>query len=196
MAPETGSFTDPRDGKVYTTVRIAEKWIMAENLAYKPVQGNYWVYNNDTNNISLYGYLYDWETAKKVAPEGWHLPSRKEWTVLNKSLGLNKVTLNKDSERNTTNFEKLLPGGISGFNAVFGGNCLYNGNLFIQIDTIGKFWSSTGSADGPYLFYVARPNSEFHNKTGITGIRNHNHPLAGESVRLIQDQMLLSAKSH
>jgi uncharacterized protein (TIGR02145 family) len=38
------------------------------NLAYKPKEGNFWAFNNDSGNVTKYGYLYDWETAKKVAP--------------------------------------------------------------------------------------------------------------------------------
>ncbi len=60
---------------------------MAENLAYKPDNGEYWAYDNKDSNIAIYGYLYDWETAMDIAPEGWHLPSRKEWKSIQKKLG-------------------------------------------------------------------------------------------------------------
>ena len=86
--PETGNFTDSRDGKEYKTVKIGDQWIMAENLAYKPDSGNFWAYENNDSNIAIYGYLYDWETAMNIAPEGWHLPSRKEWKAVRKSLGV------------------------------------------------------------------------------------------------------------
>ena len=79
-AQETGTFTDARDGKVYETAKIGNTVWMTQNFAYKPNQGNYWAYVNDeffAINAKL-GYLYDWNTASKIAPKGWRLPTVKE----------------------------------------------------------------------------------------------------------------------
>jgi uncharacterized protein (TIGR02145 family) len=60
---------------------------MAENLSYKPSSGKYWANENQSFNITKYGYLYDWETACKVCPIGWSLPYASDWDLLMKTLG-------------------------------------------------------------------------------------------------------------
>lgn len=96
-----GHFTDSRDTRTYKTVKIGNQEWMAENLAYLPkvcpenMHCGYWVYGvKDTNRIDAintenfrkYGVLYDFETAQNVCPEGWHLPSDKEWGTLMKNI--------------------------------------------------------------------------------------------------------------
>lgn len=83
------TLTDPRDGKTYRTVRILNKIWMAENLDYE--MGNSWYYKNNCGYGSEYGRLYDLETAVKISPPGWHLPTNREWRVMINALGGNRI---------------------------------------------------------------------------------------------------------
>lgn len=81
----SGTFIDNRDGHVYKWVKIGTQIWMAENLTYDAGSGS-WNYFNDPA-YATYGRLYDWETAKKACPAGWHLPDDSEWTILTDYVG-------------------------------------------------------------------------------------------------------------
>jgi len=117
-----GTFTDARDNHVYKWVGIGEQVWMAENLAYKPSSGNYWAYNNDQNNITIYGYLYDWETACNVCPSGWHLPSDAEWTKLTNYLGGEEIAGGKLKATTGWNSPNSGADNSSGFSGLPGGS--------------------------------------------------------------------------
>lgn len=122
VAQPTGTFTDPRDGKVYKTVKIGTQTWMAENLDFKAESGC-WAYNNDQNNVKTYGYLYNWKTAKKVCPSGWHLPSKDEWSALLTYFGGEESAGDKLKEAGTVHWQKPVSAATneSGFTAIPGG---------------------------------------------------------------------------
>lgn len=136
------TFTDPRDGKVYQTVKIGNQIWMAENLAYAPSSGNYWAYDNDNSNVETYGYLYDWETACDVCPDGWHLPTDAEWTELTDYLGENAG--GKLKETGTTHWNTQNTGATNetGFTALPGGY-RYDNGAFSGIGFLGYWWGAT-----------------------------------------------------
>jgi uncharacterized protein (TIGR02145 family) len=106
-----GSFTDARDGETYRTIKIGNQVWMAENLRYKTEDS--FAPGNEESNVAQYGRLYKWTTAlnipaeyqeqspakdinmyreikadnyQGIAPEGWHIPSIKEWETLMENL--------------------------------------------------------------------------------------------------------------
>jgi uncharacterized protein (TIGR02145 family) len=133
-----------------------------------------WCYNGEH-----YGKLYNWyavNDSRGLAPEGWHIPSDKEWTALVKALGENpgkkmKSTWGWHDKGNGTN--------SSGFSGLPGGSRVYCGP-FYGIGEIGYWWSATeygtGSAFGRGLSYGSGP-----------GLRHDVTKESGLSVRCVKD---------
>lgn len=139
------TFIDDRDGQTYKVVKIGNQYWMAENLAFKPDTGTYWAYDNDQSNVEIYGYLYDWETAKNVCPTGWHLPTDAEWTTLSDYLGKTDEIGCKLKEIDTIHWDSPNIGATneSGFTALPGGRCTSSYPSFFDIGIFGFWWSST-----------------------------------------------------
>lgn len=115
-----GEFIDSRDNRVYKFVKIGTQVWMAENLAFKPNFGNFWAHGNKLSNVETYGYLYDFNTACKVCPKGWHLPNDLEWQQLIDYVGkkpgiILKARSGFDNYGNGTNNYgfSALPGGCA-----------------------------------------------------------------------------------
>ncbi len=151
--------TDNRDGKTYKIVEIGNQVWMAENLAYYTSNGC-WAYDNKQSNVNKYGYLYNWETAKKVCPDGWHLPNDNEWKKLEMYLGMSQADADDTDYRGINIGSKLASNssvwnsgslirnseiGTSGFSAFPGGYRSSSGN-FNYIGSYGLWWGSTASS--------------------------------------------------
>ena len=166
--PNCGTVTD-RDGNVYKTVIIGSQCWMRENLrTTKYADGTaillgtstnsstpYRYYpNNNSSNVSTYGYLYNLAAAlyneecssnnpsgvQGICPDGWHLPSSLEWWDLRDTLQLEPSHHCNDNDQNLA---KALASS-SGWNS-HGGTCTVGNDLTAN--------NSTGFSSVPAGFY-------------------------------------------
>ncbi len=75
-----------RNGDPIPQAKTDAEW----EAAGKNKQSAWCYYNNDPANESKYGKLYNWYAvidARGLAPEGYHIPTDKEWTILVNYLG-------------------------------------------------------------------------------------------------------------
>ena len=135
--------TDERDGKTYKTVEIGNQVWFAENLAYNSGTGCT-AYKNEDINVDLYGYLYNWETAINVCPDGWHLPTKNDFETL----------INNTGGESEASYNALIPSGNSGFNILFGGYANLHGSFFGYEDNTYFWTKSPNYADRRYCFQV------------------------------------------
>jgi len=135
-APSVSTFKDSRDGKTYKSVKVGDKTWMAENLNFATKGSK--CYENKDANCAKYGRLYDWETAQKACPAGWHLPKDDEWTTLMVVVGDEtagtklKSTAGWNKNGNGTN--------DFGFSALPGGYGSSGGSFF-GVGSAGGWWS-------------------------------------------------------
>ena len=154
-----GTFIDSRDGETYRTVKIGKQIWMAENLRFN-AEGSF-APNGNEENVQKYGRLYTWTSAldipssfadeslttdlqmvnrireknyKGIAPEGWHIPSNKEWEELVAQLKFKGEDLRSACIRHKPGKDSL------GFFALPAGYRFNNG-AFWHFGDRARFWS-------------------------------------------------------
>jgi uncharacterized protein (TIGR02145 family) len=177
------TFTDSRDGKKYRAVDIGPLTWMAENLNFN-AKGSV-CYDNKPANCQKYGRLYNLETAMKICPKDWHLPSDAEWRILLYLAGVKddagkKLKAKSGWKENGNGTDALgfsaLPGGSGRLNRDFH-NVVYD---YYYVGEWGEWWTATEGftiyARLMHIMYDAGVNSG-HN----------NDPANLFSVRCVQD---------
>ncbi|MBV6644733.1 MAG: hypothetical protein KI790_04760 [Cyclobacteriaceae bacterium] len=138
---KNGSFTDPRDGEVYQTitfiktsgnVSIERTWF-AENTRYN-VPGSY-CYNDTDAYCEKFGRLYNYKGANKACPDGWHVPTIKEWNHLFDFFG---------GWHNAG--KHLVEGGESDMHMLYGGFG-EPGHIFKDLTFSGNWWDNELKGD-------------------------------------------------
>ncbi|MDW3646522.1 MAG: caspase family protein [Bacteroidia bacterium] len=139
--PEFDTFEDPRvkpgseSSEKYRTLVLNGLIWMAEDMNYETEEGSWLV----ENEYGSYSRLYTWETAMKVCPQGWRLPSDEEWKSLAESFG-EKMDGGWEEP-----YAQLIDGGLTGFNVKHAGWMEEEGiHKGIQTEEEhAKYWTST-----------------------------------------------------
>jgi uncharacterized protein (TIGR02145 family) len=215
-------FIDPRDGNEYKTVWINGQCWFKENLRYlprveAPAYPYYSVYAyygtsveqaKATANYRNYGVLYAGYTLKDACPDGWHVSTDQEWTLLTDYLQA-KHNLHPSSETDIAPLVTLL-NSCRQVQSPLGGDCdTYEHPRWIQHDAFygqdlagfsalpgglsefdfqdrgeaAYFWTSTIPEEFPgYLFY-RRIN---YNDTYV--FRTSTEDSHGMSIRCVKDE--------
>jgi uncharacterized protein (TIGR02145 family) len=198
------SFTDPRDGNVYTAIVIGSQCWMANNLNIgNRINGNHEQENNSTIEkycfsdfefyCDIYGGLYQWnemmqytssQGVQGICPTGWHLPTDAEWTVLTDYLGGENVAGGKMKDTGTELWGSPNTGATnsSGFTALPGGHSFFEqGGGFNGVNTHAFFWSSSNIG----ISYNAWNRVLFYNNAIVS--QSTSEKTHGLSVRCLKD---------
>lgn len=158
------------------------------NPLYEGNKDNLLNFRDYGQKVAVYGYLYNWYAVSHLhfAPNGWHVPTDDEWTILTNYLGGLDIAGGKLKETGTTHWVSPNTGATneSGFTALPGGNRNYNGT-FLNIGYNGTWWSATEyNATSVWNRYMNHDDSIVN--------RDHYYKKLGFSVRLVKDSTTLS----
>lgn len=176
------------DENEYKTVQIGNQIWTAENLRTTKYRNGdpivkvtdekewcdltrsaYCAYNNNEKNVKKYGYLYNWYAVndiRKLAPEGWHVPTEQEWKVLINCLGGSSMAAYRIKTNKTE------------FNFTMGG--AREADKFIDILREAYFWTKI-EYNLNYAFFV-NIGLEYESTYQATANKDR-----GYSVRLVKD---------
>jgi uncharacterized protein (TIGR02145 family) len=168
-----------RNGDVIPQVTDASAWASLTTGA--------WCYvNNDPANGTKYGKLYNWYALtdpRGLAPNGWHIPTDEEWTILtNKLSGLSSAG-GAMKQAGTTTWLTPNDGATnaSSFSALPGSYRINNGAFETNgLGDFGAWWSSSE-------FNTSNAWMRLLDSMNPTVLRINSYKSLGLSVRCIRD---------
>jgi len=194
-------------GKTYNTVQIGTQCWLKENLNVGNwIPGNQeqtnnqtidkYCYNDDENNCTTYGGLYQWAEAVQykngasnttsqnpafsdnvqgICPTGWHIPTKAEFESLKASANSSSNALKAVGQGTGTGAGT----NTSGFSALLAGRRDISSN-FTSLGNGALFWNSSGFASGNgYLMILWYDDKNINMDYGAKSY--------GFSVRCIKD---------
>jgi len=200
VCPNSPNVTDI-DGNVYASVQIGSQCWMAENLrtsqnsdgstipnitdntAWTQLSTGAWCnFANNPANDATYGKLYNWYAAANpnICPQGWHVPTDAEWTVLSTYLGGENVAGDKMKATTLWNAPNTGATNESGFSGLPGAGRDDLNGYFSSLGYHGYWWSASESgAEFAWYRYL------FSNFAGV--YRYYNSKKKGFCLRCVRD---------
>jgi uncharacterized protein (TIGR02145 family) len=178
-----------RNGDPVPQAKTSDEWFRAQ-LNKQPV---WCYYDNNPVNEEKYGKLYNWYAVndpRGLAPEGWRIPSEKDWNQLKIYLGGDVAPQSKEIQYKEGTFvEQVIiekPGGqegtagsrifTCGFNPLKGGKC----NIYREFGEgdyrqgRSYWWSASSIKEGNKLkaFYISvddywKTMNEYYQECGM-----------------------------
>ena len=207
-----GEIADSRDGQVYSTVKIGSQVWMAENLNYAypkesaaSTDSLSFCYDNNPDNCNKYGRLYTWaaamdsvktgcgngitctasEPVRGVCPEGFHLPSKTDWTTLGEYIKDNSQNSVFDALKSTEGWSYANGKDEFGFGALAAGFYGASSKKFNALGEYAVFWSSKESASTTAVSFALMDVTIF----GTTSTAKYltDNKGSANSVRCVKD---------
>jgi uncharacterized protein (TIGR02145 family) len=188
--PTQTTFIDERDDTPYKKVTIGTQTWMAENLNYdNSVDG---CYQGIADSCAKYGRLYNYNSAMKACPAGWHLPSIAEWEQLIDFVGGGRKAIQNlkttsgwvgriwNVETQSYDVEPNNGTDDYGFSALPGGAWR---NVYEGAGTSARWWSSSFAGCG--MPGSCARNLYFSSDRAETALDNQNDKF---SVRCVQNE--------
>jgi len=221
--PGTPTVTDI-DGNVYNTVQIGNQCWMRENVrtthyadstaipagdSISLTEPYRYAPNNNENNISIYGYLYNWAAVmhgasastanpsgvQGICPTGWHVPSDAEWTQLTNYVssqseyvcGSNNVSIAKSLAATTgwqSSSNACSVGNVQSNNNATGFSVVpagnyYSNNAYGAFGYYAHFWNTTEYGSNASIRFFGCYNTDV--------VINRDNKYVGYSVRCLKD---------
>jgi uncharacterized protein (TIGR02145 family) len=196
------SIVDSRDGQVYKTVKIGNLNWMVQNLNYEAKDSH--CYDDSLKYCNVYGRLYSWasaidstklandkanpqdcgygktcklpEVVQGVCPNGWHLPTSDEWSVL-----FTEVGGQGSAAKYLKSMMKWNGTDSVGFSVLPAGSSTQNGYRFSSEGRDAYFWTATEIYDGDDAYFVHMETSNSY--VFLYSVEKTN----GYSVRCVED---------
>jgi len=173
-----GTMTDPRDGKKYKTVNINGQTWMAENLNYTDNEyGQAFCFNDEEEFCELYGRLYSREAAMNspdcasgqycelgndpiqgICPEGWHIPTVDEATLLINYIGKDETDWASAKGWNPNLFNDTIS---DTYGLSFVPSGIHENKGFTSIDTVSFMWLYLPNGKQRYFVINAKTDEVF-----------------------------------